>query len=46
DMIVDHHSSLADKSATAFSRRDDLERLLREAPPGMGSDPESVLATL
>ena len=46
DMIVDHHSSLADKSATAFSRRDDLERLLREAPPGSGCDPEAVLATV
>jgi aromatic-L-amino-acid decarboxylase len=46
DMLVDHHSALAEKSATAFSRRDTLEKLLREAPPRLGSDPHEVLTTV
>ena len=46
DMLVDHHAALPEKSATAFSRRDTLEKLLREAPPAKGTDPREVLATV
>ena len=46
DMLVDHHSALPEKSATAFSRRDTLEELLREAPPTIGIDAHEVLATV
>ena len=46
DMLVDHHAELPEKSATAFSRRDTLEKLLREAPPTKGTDPREVLATV
>ncbi len=46
DMLVDHHSALPEKSATAFSRRDALEKQLREAPPDKGRAPHEVLATV
>jgi len=46
DMIVDHHLALSGKSATAVKRRDELEALLREAPPRAGRAPEEVLATV
>jgi aromatic-L-amino-acid decarboxylase len=46
DMIVDHHLALGGKSATAVKRRDELEALLREAPPRAGRAPEEVLATV
>lgn len=46
DMLVEHHASLGQKSATTVKRRDDLEMLLREAPPAAGSDPAEVLATV
>lgn len=46
DMIVEHHSTLAEKSATSLCRRDELEARLREAPPAAGLAAEEVLATV
>lgn len=44
DMLVDHHTTLGEKSATVVKRRDQLEETLREEPPDDGSDPLEVLA--
>jgi glutamate/tyrosine decarboxylase-like PLP-dependent enzyme len=46
DMLVEHHSTLGEKSATSYRHRDELEALLREAPPSAGSDPMDVLASV
>lgn len=46
DMLVEHHTSLGEKSATSFKRRDELEAMFREAPPSAGSDPLEVLASV
>jgi glutamate/tyrosine decarboxylase-like PLP-dependent enzyme len=46
DMLVEHHSTLGEKSATNYRHRDELEALLREAPPSAGSDPMDVLASV
>jgi glutamate/tyrosine decarboxylase-like PLP-dependent enzyme len=46
DMLVEHHSTLAEKSATSLRRRDELEARLREAPPAAGLAAEEVLATV
>ncbi len=46
DMIVDHHLAETERSATVVRRRDELEKLLREPPPGTGRDAIEVLATV
>ena len=46
DMLVEHHSALAEKSATTVKRRQQLEEVLREAPPDDGSDAFEVLASV
>ncbi len=46
DMIVEHHTTLGEKSATSYRHRGELEALLREAPPNAGSDPLEVLASV
>jgi glutamate/tyrosine decarboxylase-like PLP-dependent enzyme len=46
DMIVEHHTTLAEKPATSYRHRDELEALLRETPPTTGSDPLEVLSNV
>ena len=46
DMLVEHHTTLGDKSATTVKRRHELEEALREEPPDDGSDPLAVLASV
>ena len=46
DMLVEHHLTLGEKCATSYKHRDELEALLREAPPRAGSNPFDVLASL
>lgn len=46
DMLVEHHTTLGEKSATRFRRRDELESIFREAPPAAGGDPLQVLSSI
>ncbi len=46
DMLVEHHTTLGEKSATTVRRRHQLEEILREEPPDEGSEPLQVLASV
>ena len=46
DMLVEHHTTLGEKSATTVRRRHQLEEILREEPSDEGSEPLQVLASV